>query len=64
VIADLPYLRVCVCLHSPYIDNTMVTASQLLGEDLQQFGLSKFRDYQRIAASAGLGLRISETNSL
>jgi hypothetical protein len=49
---------------SPYIDNSTVTASQLLSEDLQQFGMSKFRDYQRIAASAGLGLRISETNSL
>jgi hypothetical protein len=55
------YLPAC---RSPYIDNSTVTAAQLLDESLQEFGLSKFRDYQRVASSAKLGLRISETNSL
>lgn len=68
VTAEPDSLACCACLPacccSPYIDNATVTAPQLLAEELQQFGLSKFRDYQRVAASASLQLRVSETNSL
>ncbi|WIA29580.1 hypothetical protein OEZ86_012072 [Tetradesmus obliquus] len=58
------YLGEASVHYYPYIDNATVTAPQLLAEELQQFGLSKFRDYQRVAASASLQLRVSETNSL
>lgn len=49
----------------PYIDNTTVTAEQLLSQDLQDFGLSKFKAYYNIAQyEHNLALRISEANSL
>lgn len=47
-----------------YVDNTTVTAQQILSQDLQDFGLDKFKNYVRIAKAANLPLRISETNSL
>jgi hypothetical protein len=46
------------------VDNTTVTAQQILSQDLQDFGLDKFKNYVRIAKAANLPLRISETNSL
>lgn len=49
---------------SPYINNETVDASMLLAQSLQDFGLKKYQEYQRLADKAGVGLRISETNSL
>jgi hypothetical protein len=49
---------------SPYIDNTTVSAEQLLAQPLLDFGLGKYREYQRLADQGWLRLRISETNSL
>lgn len=48
----------------PYIDNTTVTPKQLLSQSLQDFGLSKYGEYQRLVEKEKLGVRISETNSL
>lgn len=49
----------------PYIDNTTVTADQLLSQDLQDFGLRFFNPYLKIAQEGhSLPLRISEANSL
>lgn len=49
---------------SPYIDNTTVTQEQLLAQSLQDIGLEKYREYQRLADQGKMRLRISETNSL
>lgn len=48
----------------PYVDNTTITAPELLAEPLVQFGVEKYRVLQQIAQSAGYRTRISETNSL
>ncbi|KAF6259982.1 hypothetical protein COO60DRAFT_1509569 [Scenedesmus sp. NREL 46B-D3] len=48
----------------PYIDNTTVTQEQLLAQSLQDIGLEKYREYQRLADQGKMRLRISETNSL
>lgn len=47
-----------------YVDNTTVTAQQILSQDLLDFGVDKAKNYVRIAKAANLPLRISETNSL
>jgi hypothetical protein len=41
-----------------------VTAKQLLAQSLQDFGLQKYGEYQRLVEKEKLGIRISETNSL
>jgi hypothetical protein len=41
-----------------------VTHEQLLSQSLQDIGLDKFREYQRLADQGSMRLRISETNSL
>jgi hypothetical protein len=41
-----------------------VSHEQLLAQNLQDFGLNKYREYQRLADQGWLRLRISETNSL
>lgn len=48
----------------PYVDNTTITAPELLAEPLVQFGVEKFTVLQRLAAGHGYKMRISETNSL
>jgi hypothetical protein len=49
----------------PYIDNTTVSAEQLLAQPLQDFGIERFKAYVRIATDGrGLPLRVSEANSL
>ncbi|WIA40051.1 hypothetical protein OEZ86_013470 [Tetradesmus obliquus] len=48
----------------PYIDNTTVSAEELLSQSLQDVGLDKYREYQRLADQGGMRLRISEMNSL
>jgi hypothetical protein len=48
-----------------YIDNTTVTADQLLAQPLQDFGVERFKAYVKIAQEGhSLPLRISEANSL
>jgi hypothetical protein len=61
-IADI--VHCCCCFCSPYIDNVTVSHEQLLAQSLQDFGLEKYREYQRLADQGWLRLRISETNSL
>ncbi len=58
------YLKELNIHYYPYINNETVTASELLAQPLQDFGLSKFGEYNRIASKEKLGIRISETNSL
>ncbi|WIA22326.1 hypothetical protein OEZ85_004640 [Tetradesmus obliquus] len=58
------YLRELNVHFYPYINNETVTATQLLSQPLQDFGVSKYKDYQRIGTKERLGIRISETNSL
>lgn len=48
----------------PYINNVTVDTKGLLAQDLQDFGLEKFKWLYGVAQDAGLRLRISETNSL
>lgn len=49
----------------PYIDNTTVTADQLLSQSLQDVGLFRLKEYTNIAWNEmKLDLRISEANSL
>eukprot|EP00878_Enallax_costatus_P013634 GHUV01014256.1.p1 GENE.GHUV01014256.1~~GHUV01014256.1.p1 ORF type:complete len:561 (+),score=79.37 GHUV01014256.1:338-2020(+) len=49
----------------PYIDNTTVTADQLLAQPLQDFGVERFQAYVKIANDGHeLPLRVSEANSL
>ena len=48
----------------PYINNVTVDAKGLLAQDLQDFGLDKFKWLHGVARDSGLNLRISETNSL
>jgi hypothetical protein len=48
----------------PYVDNTTITAPELLAEPLVQFGVEKYRVLQQLATNAGYRMRISETNSL
>jgi hypothetical protein len=47
-----------------YVDNNTATATQILSQPLQDFGITKFKDYQRISSKGALGVRISEANSL
>jgi hypothetical protein len=56
-------LAVC-CAVYPYVNNETVTATQLLSQPLQDFGVMKYRDYQRIGSKERVGIRVSETNSL
>ena len=48
----------------PYVDNTTITAPELLAEPLVAFGVEKFEVLQRQAQARGYRMRISETNSL
>ena len=48
----------------PYVQNTTIDAKGLLAQDLQDFGIEKFRVLLGIAQAYKLQLRISETNSL
>ena len=48
----------------PYINNVTVDAKGLLAQDLQDFGLEKFKWLAQVAWDVGLPIRISETNSL
>jgi hypothetical protein len=41
-----------------------IDSKGLLAQDLQNFGLDKFKWLQGVAKAVGLGLRVSETNSL
>jgi hypothetical protein len=48
----------------PYVQNTTIDAKGLLAQDLQDFGIEKFRVLHGISQAYKLNLRISETNSL
>jgi hypothetical protein len=56
-------IAICRAVY-PYVNNETVTATQLLSQRLQDFGLTKYKDYHRIGSKERLGIRISETNSL
>lgn len=58
------YLRESSIHYYPYVDNTTVDATGLLAQDLQEFGLDKFRWLDSVARAKGLATRVSETNSL
>jgi hypothetical protein len=59
------YLSEANAHYYPYIDNTTVTAEQLLSQPLQDVGLARLKAYVDIAwNNNNLQLRISEANSL
>jgi hypothetical protein len=46
------------------VNNVTIDSKGLLEQSLQDFGLEKFTWLKDVARSVGLGMRISETNSL
>ena len=48
----------------PYVNNATIDAKGLLDQKLQDFGLEKFGWLYKVSRSAGLDIRLSETNSL
>lgn len=58
------YMRELSVHYYPYVNNVTIDSKGLLAQDLQNFGLDKFKWLQGVAKAVGLGLRVSETNSL